>query len=95
MLLLVRRNKLDKTHKPCRVIYTALESKCPICIELHNKSKVFGTPYHLLYHLRDHNSDDETTTKITVKEIRNTVKQICIAIGWRMFFDSTGVRHDQ
>jgi len=35
----VRQNKLDKTHKPCRAIYTALESKCPICIELHNKSK--------------------------------------------------------
>lgn len=85
-LLVVRRNKLNKTHKPCRVIYTALESKCPLCLALHNKSKKFGTPYHLLYHLNSHSSDDETTTKITVNEIRKTVKQICKAIQWRMLF---------
>lgn len=83
---MVRRNKLDKTHKPCRVIYTALESRCPLCLELHNKSKTFGTPYQLLYHLNEHNSDDETTTKITIKEIRITIRQICKAIKWRMFF---------
>ena len=83
---MVRRDKLDKTHKPCRVIYTALESKCPLCLALHNKSKKFGTPYHLLYHLNFHNLDDETTTKITIKEIRIVVKQICKAIKWRMLF---------
>lgn len=85
VLIVVKRNKLDKTHKPCRVIYTALESKCPICLGLHNKSKKFGTPYHLLYHLNDHNTDDECTTKITTSEIRYTVKQICKAIKWGMF----------
>lgn len=85
-LTLVRRNKLDKTHKPCRVIYTALESRCPICLMLHNKSKKFDTPYSLLYHLNDHNSDDENTTKISTDEIRDTVKQICKAIQWGMFF---------
>lgn len=66
------------------MIYTALESRCPICLELHNKSKKFATPYGLLYHLNDHNSDDETTTKISTNEIRDTVKQICKAIQWRM-----------
>lgn len=84
--MLVRRDRLDKTHKPCRVIYTALASKCPICMELHNKSKRFGTPYHLLYHLNEHSSDDENTTKISTNEIRITVKQICKAIQWGMLF---------
>ena len=82
---MTRRDK-DSTKKPIRVNYTALNSRCPLCMSLYSRSKKFGTPYHLQYHLRDHNSDDETTTKITVKEIRNTVKQICIAIGWRMLF---------
>lgn len=82
--MLVRRDKLDKTHKPYRVIYTAFASKCPICMELHNKSKRFGTPYHLLYHLNAHNSDEECSTKIGINEIRDTVKQICKAIQWRM-----------
>jgi len=86
VLIVVRQNKLDKTHSPSRIIYTALESKCPLCLALHNKSKKFGTPYHLLYHLNEHNSDDENTTKITIKEIKSTVKHICKAIKWRMFF---------
>jgi hypothetical protein len=55
-------------------------------MELHSKSKNFGTPYHLLYHLKEHGSDDQNTTMITVKEIRIIVKQICKAIQWRMFF---------
>ncbi len=82
--MLVRRDKLDKTHKPCRVIYTALASKCPLCMGLHNKSKRFGTPYHLLYHLNEHNSDDEHSINITITEIKETIKQICKAIQWRM-----------
>lgn len=86
VLIVVRQNKLDKTHSPSRIIYTALESKCPLCLALHNKSKKFGTPYQLLYHLNDHNSDDENITNITIKEIKSTVKQICKAIKWRMFF---------
>ena len=83
--LLTRRDK-DNTKEPSRVIYTALNSKCPICLVLHNKSKKFGTPYHLLYHLNDHNSDDEHSTNITITEIKETVEQICKAIKWRMFF---------
>ncbi len=80
---MTRRDKFSKK-PPTRTLYTVQKSKCPICLELHNKSKIFGTLYHLLYHLNDHNSDDETTTKISVKEIRITVKQICKAIQWRM-----------
>lgn len=80
---MTRRDKLS-TEKPTRIIYTAIPSKCPICMELHNKSKRFGTPYHLLYHLNDHNLDDESTTKISINEIKDTIKQICKAIQWRM-----------
>ena len=82
---MTRRNRFNR-EPPSRTIYTALNSRCPICLALHNKSKKFGTPYHLLYHLRDHNSDDEHSTKITITEIKETVKQICKAIRWRMLF---------
>ena len=82
---MTRRDKFS-AKPPTRTLYTALNSRCPICLELHNKSKKFGTPYHLLYHLNDHTTDDESTTKISIKEIRETVKQICKAIRWRMMF---------
>ena len=82
---MTRRDKLSTKH-PTRTLYTALAIKCPICVDLHSKSKKFGTPYHLLYHLKDHNSDDEYSTNITIIEIKETVKQICKAIQWRMFF---------
>ena len=82
---MTRRNKFNK-EPPSRTIYTVLNSRCPICLELHNKSKKFGTPYHLLYHLNDHDSDDEHSTSITITEIKETVKQICKAIQWRMLF---------
>lgn len=82
---MARRDK-HSTDQPTRVIYTALNSKCPICLMLHDKSKKFGTPYNLLYHLKDHNSDDEHSANITITEIKETVKQICKAIQWRMFF---------
>jgi hypothetical protein len=91
---MTRRDK-DSTKKPIRVNYTALNSRCPLCMRLFSKSKKFGTPYHLQYHLRDHNSDDENSTGISILDVRQTVNHICKAIGWRMFFDSTGVRHDQ
>jgi len=82
---LVRRDKLDNC-KPTRTIYTALAIRCPLCMQLHSKSKKFGTPYSLLYHLNNHNSDDQSSTKITINDIRLTVKQICQAIEWQMFF---------
>lgn len=82
---MTRRDKFSTKH-PTRTLYTALNSKCPLCMALHNKSKIFGTPYHLLYHINDHNLDDESTTKITIDEIRITVKQICKAIEWQMLF---------
>ena len=47
---MTRRDKFS-TKIPTRMIYTDVASKCPICLKLHNKSKKFGTPYHLLYHL--------------------------------------------
>jgi hypothetical protein len=53
-------------------------------MKLHNKSKKFGTPYHLLYHINDHNNDDQTSTLITLDEIRFIVKQLCKAIQWRL-----------
>jgi hypothetical protein len=81
---MTRRNKLIKNQKPCRVTYTPLANRCPICMELHNKSKKYGTPYHLLYHLNDHNTDDEISTKILITDIRSTIKQICKAIEWKM-----------
>jgi len=82
---LTRQDK-HASNPPTRVIYTALAVRCPICMELHSKSKKFGTPYQLLYHLNDHNLDDEHSTNITITEIKETVKQICKAIQWRMFF---------
>ncbi len=82
---MTRRDKHSEK-QPTRIVYTALDIKCPICTELHNKSKKFGTPYQLLYHLNDHNSDDEHSTNITITEIKETVKQICKAVQWRMFF---------
>ena len=82
---MVRRNK-QSLENPTRIIYTSFPIKCPLCMALHNKSKNFGTPYHLLYHINDHDIDDQTTTLITLEEIRLTVKQICKAIEWRMLF---------
>jgi len=82
---MTRRDKFS-TNPPTRTVYTRLNTKCPICLELHNKSKIFGTLYHLLYHLNSHTTDDESTTKISIKEIKDTVKQICKAIKWRMLF---------
>jgi len=86
---MARRDKYYNS-TPTRTIYTALAIRCPLCLELYNKSKKFGTPYHLLYHLNDHNSDDQTSTKITINDIRLTVKQICQAIEWQMFFVKNG-----
>lgn len=83
---MTRRDK-QSTKEPSRVIYTGLNSKCPICLTLHKKSKKFGTPYHLLYHLNDHNSEDEHSTNIRITEIKETIKQICKAISWKMFFE--------
>jgi hypothetical protein len=88
---MTRRDKFS-TKIPTRMIYTDVASKCPICLKLHNKSKKFGTPYHLLYHLKNHNSDDELSSKISVIDVKQTVNHICKAIGWRMFFDNIGVR---
>jgi hypothetical protein len=80
---LSRRDKFS-TETPTRIIYTDFAIRCPICMELHNKSKKFGTPYHLLYHINDHDIDDQTTTLITLDEIRLVIKQLCNAIKWRM-----------
>jgi hypothetical protein len=55
-------------------------------MKLHNKSKKFGTPYQLQYHLNNHNSDDENTTGISILEILQTIKVITKAIQWRMLF---------
>ena len=82
---MTRRDK-DSTKKPIRVNYTAIPSKCPICLKLRSRSKKFGTPYHLQYHLRDHNSDDENSTGISILDVRETIDHICKAIGWRMLF---------
>jgi hypothetical protein len=82
---LTRRDK-SSTDTPTRVIYTDFAIKCPICMKLHNKSKKFGTPYHLLYHINEHSIDDQTTTLITLEDIRFTVKQLCKAIQWRILF---------
>jgi hypothetical protein len=86
---MTRRDKFSKK-PPTRTLYTALNSKCPICIKLHDKSKKFGTPYHLLYHLKDHNSDDECSTNIAITEIKETVQYICKAIQLKMFFVENG-----
>jgi hypothetical protein len=83
--IMTRRDKFS-TKPATRTLYTALNSKCPLCIKLHNKSKKFRTPYHLLYHLKDHNSDDECSTNITINEIKEIVKNICKAIRLKMFF---------
>jgi len=91
---MTRRDKFS-TKIPTRTIYTDSPCKCPICLKLHNKSKKFGTPYHLLYHLKNHNSDDELSSNISVIDVKHTVNHICKAIEWRLFFDSTGVRHEQ
>ena len=86
---MVRRDKYDN-NTPTRTIYTALAIRCPLCMQLHSKSKKFGTPYSLLYHLNEHNSDDQSSTKITINDIRLNVKQICQAIEWQMFFIQNG-----
>ena len=80
------RRERDAVEPPSRPMYESFNCKCPICMKLQNKSKKFETPYRLLYHLNNHNSDDELTTKITLNEIKEIVKQICIAIKWRMLF---------
>jgi hypothetical protein len=90
---MARRDK-DDTKKPIRVNYTALNSRCPLCMSLYSRSKKFGTPYHLQYHLKDHNSDDENSTGISILDVKQTVNHICKAIEWGMFLDSTEVKYD-
>jgi hypothetical protein len=53
-------------------------------MKLHNKSKKFGTPYQLQYHLNNHDSDDENTTGISVLEISHTIKVVTKAVQWGM-----------
>ena len=80
-----RRDKIN--HKdPSRSNYTLIANRCPICMKLHNKSKKFGTPYQLQYHLNNHNSDDENTTGISIVEISQVIKTVAKAIQWRMLF---------
>ncbi len=76
----------DKTNvkSPSRADYTPIANRCPICMKLHNKSKKFGTPYQLQYHLKSHNSDDECTSGISIIETSKTIKVITKAIQWRM-----------
>jgi hypothetical protein len=82
---MTRRDK-NGTKKPIRVSFTAFPSKCSICLKLHSRSKIFGTPYHLQYHLKDHNSDDENSTGISILDVRQTIDHICKAIEWGMLF---------
>jgi hypothetical protein len=53
-------------------------------MKLHNKSKKFGTPYQLQYHLNNHDSDDENTAGISVLEISHTIKVVTKAVQWGM-----------
>jgi len=80
---MVRENKVEVKY-PSRSNYIPIANRCPICIKLHNKSKKFGTPYQLQYHLNNHNSDDENTTGISVLEISQTIKVVTKAIQWGM-----------
>ena len=80
-----RRDKINQ-NTPSRTNYIPIANRCPICMKLHNKSKKFGTTYQLQYHLKNHNSDDENSTGISVLEISNAMKMISKAVQWRMLF---------
>ena len=79
-----RKSKGDKTLSPVRPTFTVFRNKCPICMHLNHRSKLFTTLYHLQYHLSEHTSDDEITTGIEIHEIKNVILQIAQAIQWRM-----------
>jgi hypothetical protein len=78
-----RQNKTNQ-HSPSRINYIPIANRCPICMKLHNKSKKFGTPYQLQYHLNNHDSDDENTAGISVLEISHTIKVVTKAVQWGM-----------
>ena len=80
---MVRENKAEVKYTS-RSNYIPIANRCPICMKLHNKSKKFGTPYQLQYHLNNHDSDDENTTGISVLEISHTIKVVTKAVQWGM-----------
>lgn len=79
-----RKSKGDKTLSPVRPTFTVFRNRCPICMLLNHKSKLFTTLYHLQYHLSEHTSDDEISTGISISEIKNVISQIGQAIQWKM-----------
>ncbi len=79
-----RKSKCDKTLSEIRPTFTVFRNRCPICMLLNHKSKLFTTLYNLQYHLSEHTSDDEVSTGISIPEIKKVISQIGQAIQWRM-----------
>ena len=79
-----RKFKGDKTLSEIRPTFTVFRNRCPICMLLNHKSKLFTTLYNLQYHLSEHTRDDEISTGISIPEIKNVISQIGQAIQWKM-----------
>lgn len=83
----MKKSKLIKTHSVVRPTYTVFRNRCPICMRLHGKSKLFTTLYHLQNHLCTHSTEDESTTGILIKNIKNIILQIAQALEWGMLLN--------
>jgi len=75
-----RKSKVDKTHSSVRPTFTLFRNRCPICLKLHSKSKYFTTLYHLQNHLSTHSSDDESSSQMSIADIKNLIPEIAKAI---------------
>jgi hypothetical protein len=51
---------------------------------LNHKSKLFTSLYNLQFHLSTHSSDDESSSGISIAEIKNVISQIAQGIQWGM-----------
>ena len=81
-----RKSKIDKTLS-LRPTFTVFRTRCPICLILNKKSKLFTTLYHVQFHLSTHSSDDESSSGISISEIKNMISQIAQGIQWGMILN--------
>ena len=78
-------SQVDKTHVPYHPNYITFPLRCPICIKIQKISKVFKSPYALLYHLTNtHNSEDELLADVTANEVHQIISTLVKAIQLKM-----------
>jgi hypothetical protein len=79
-----RKSKCDKSLSTVRPTFTLFRNRCPLCMIITHKSKLFTSLYNLQFHLSTHSSDDESSSGISIAEIKNVISQIAQGIQWGM-----------